>query len=120
MDKDGGKAVGMVKRQAQKVWYFLINGFWKNIGCIVSDPKFCLGRSRLWEEEEAHKISGNKRKRCSTRVKVNFYEVCLSYIIYCLLFYIITILNPFFPARFVASITPGEKISRSIGHKYLR
>ena len=50
-------------------------------------------------------------------MKVNFYEVCLSYIIYCLIFYIIIILNVFLFDRFMVSITIGERISGSIGHK---
>ena len=47
-------------------------------------------------------------------MKVGFYEVCISYIIYCLLFYILT---PFFFSIFITSITPGERGSGSIGHK---
>ena len=45
------------------------------------------------------KISGKKMKRYSIRTRVDFYEVCLSYIIHCLLFYFITILTPFFPRQ---------------------
>ena len=51
----------------------------------------------LWYKEESKKISGKKRKICSIRVKVDLYEVFLSYIIYCRLFYIMTILTLFLP-----------------------
>ena len=71
-----------------------------------------LGGSRLWEKEEDIKLSGNKRKRHSIRIKVDLYEVCLSEIIYCLLFYFQTILTPFFfPARFLVSLSLGERSS---------
>ena len=49
--------------------------------------------------------------------KLDLYEVCLSYIMYCYLFYIMDLLIPFPPAKFVASLTPGESISGSIGCK---
>ena len=42
-DEDNGKAVGMVNGQAKKFWRFSSNGFWKNIGCLVSDSSFGLG-----------------------------------------------------------------------------
>ena len=58
------------------------------------------------------------RRRMSTWVKVDLYEVCLSYFIYCLLF-ITTILTSISPARFVAFITPAARILESIGHKDL-
>ena len=51
-------------------------------------------------------------------VKVNLYEVCLSYFIYCVICYIMTILTPFFD-RFVASLTPEARSIGSIGHKDL-
>ena len=48
--------------------------------------------------------------------KVDLYEVCIYYIIYGLLFYFMTILKTFTtPARFVVSLSPGERSSRSIG-----
>ena len=83
------------------VWYrkfrrFSSNEFWKNVGCLVSAPTFGLGESRLWEKEEELKLSGKKRKRRSIWVKVDLYEVCLSYFIYCLLFYFKIILTLFF------------------------
>ena len=46
---------------------------------------------------ESHKISRNNIKRHSMRLKVNLYEVRLSYIIDCLLLYIMDVLTPFFP-----------------------
>ena len=54
-------------------------------------------------------------KRISIRTKVEFYKVCISYIIYFLLFYFMTILIPFLPARFVVSLSLGEKSSGSSG-----
>ena len=69
-----------------KVRQFSSNEFWKNIGCLVSAPTFGLGGSRMWEKEEGIKIILKKRKRRSIKIKVDFYEVCLSKIIYCLLF----------------------------------
>ena len=87
--------------------------------CIVSAPTFGLGGLRPWEKEEDIKIGGKKRNICSIRIKVDLYEVCLSGIIYCLLFYFQTILTPFFFARFLVSLSLGERSSESIGHKYL-
>ena len=71
----------------------------------------------MCEKEEVQKISGKKRKRRSIRMEVDLYEVCLSYIIYCLLFYFVTILTPFFFTRFVVSLSPGKRSSGSIGQK---
>ena len=47
--------------------------FWKNIGCLLSEPTFGLGGSRLWEKEEEQKLSGKKRKQRSIRAKVDLY-----------------------------------------------
>ena len=96
MYEDNGKYVVMLNVRAWKVWQFSSNKFWKNIGCLVSAPTFGLGGSRLWEKEEAQEISGDKRKRHSIMMKVYLYEVCIYYIIYCLMFYFMTILKPFF------------------------
>ena len=96
MDKDNGKVLGKGNVRYRKICLFSSNEFWKNIGCIVSAPTFGLGGSRMWEKEEDLKLSGKKRRRLSIRVKVDLYEVCLSYFIYCLLFYFKTILTPFF------------------------
>ena len=49
VDEENGKSVGMVNVRSWK-----IGGF--------SDPTFGLGGSRLWEKEDAQKISGKKRK----------------------------------------------------------
>ena len=54
-----------------------------------------LGGSRIWYKEEYIKISGKKRKIHSIWIKVDLCEVCLSEIIYYLLFYFKTILIPF-------------------------
>ena len=78
--------MGMIKGRARKFQRFSRNGFWKNIGCLISAPTFGLGGSRMWEKEEAHKISRNKSKRRSIRSKVGFYEVFLLYVIYCPIF----------------------------------
>ena len=70
----------------------------------------------LWGKEEYINISGKKKKRYPIRIKSDLYEVCLSGIIYCLLFYFKTILIPFFsPARFVVSLSLGV-ITRSCVH----
>ena len=58
-------------------------------------------------------------KRYSIWMKVDLYEVFLSYIIHCILFYVMTILTLFFFARFVVSLSLGEMSSESIGQKYL-
>ena len=39
-------------------------------------------------EVKSEKISGRNRKRRSTRIKVYLYNVCISYLIYCLMIYI--------------------------------
>ena len=75
---------------------FRCDEFWMNVGCIVSAPTFGLGGLRLREKEEDLKLSGRKRNRRLIWVKVDLYEVCQSYFIYCLLFYFKTILTPFF------------------------
>ena len=52
-------------------------------------------------------------------MKVDLYEVCLSYIIYCLLFYIRNIPTPLFFAIFVLFLTTRARSSGSIVHKGL-
>ena len=100
VDEDNGEALGKVNVRYQKVCRFSNNEFRKTIGCLVSAPIFGLGRLRLWDKEEYIKISGNKRKRSSILIKVYLYKVCLSKIIYCLLFYFKTIIIiPFFPRQ---------------------
>ena len=96
VDEYNGKALNNGNVRYQKVCWVFSNGFRRNIGCFVSAPTFGLGGSRLWEKEEYIQISGKKRKRGSIRIKVDLYVVCLSKIIYCLLFYFMTILTPFF------------------------
>ena len=66
------------------------------MGCLVSARTFGLGGLRLWYKEEDIKIIGKKRKRHSFRKNIDLCEVFISYIIYCLLFYFMTILIPFF------------------------
>ena len=95
-DEENGQDVGMVNGRDQKVWQFSSNEFGKNIGCLVSAPTFDLGGYRLWDKEEAQKMSGKKMNIRLIRVKVDLYEVFLSYIIYCLLFYIMNIPTPLF------------------------
>ena len=88
--------MGIGNGQYQKICLFSGNEFLRNIGCLISAPIFGLGGSRPWEKEEDINIIGNKRKRHSIRIKVDYYEACLSKIIYSLLFYFITILITFF------------------------
>ena len=84
VNEENGKALNKGNVRYRKVCQFSRNGFWKNIGCLISDPTFGLGRSRMWKKEGEIKVSVKKRKRRSIRIKVYFYEVFLSYIIYCL------------------------------------
>ena len=86
MDEENDKYVGMVNERARKVWRFSSNEFWKNVGCLVLDTTFGLGGLRLCEKEEAQETSENNIKIHSIRVKVDLYEVCLSYIIYFIIF----------------------------------
>ena len=88
--QDIGKDLGTVKGQAWKVWRFSSNEFWNNIGCLVSAPTFGIGVLRMWEKDKAKTISGKKEKISSIMEKVYLYDVCLYYIIYCLIFYIMT------------------------------
>ena len=112
VDEDNGKSVGMVNVRARKFWRFSSNEFWKNIDCLVSAPTFGLGGSRMWEKYEAQKIIVNKSKSHTIRVKVDLYDFLLSYIIYCLLFYIMTILTPFFYQIFGISHTRGKEFRK--------
>ena len=43
VDEENGKALNKGNVRYQKVRRFSSNGFWKNIGCIVSAPTFGLG-----------------------------------------------------------------------------
>ena len=95
VDEDNVKAVAMVNGRYEKFWRFSSNEFCRNIGCLFLDPTFGIGGSRLWEKEEAQNISGKKRTRRSTRMKIYLYEVCLPIIIHCLLFYFMTTPTPF-------------------------
>ena len=118
VDEENGKSLVKGRVQYQNFLRFSSNEIRKNIGCLVSDPTFGLGGSMMWEKEEGIRIIVNKRKRLSIKIKVDFYEVCLSKIIYCLLFYFKTILTPFFcPVRFLLYLSLGERSSESIGYK---
>ena len=72
----------------------------------------------MWDNEESKNISGNKSRKHSVRLRVDIYGVCLSYLIFYLIYDIVTILTPFF-ARFVTSLTPGARSSGIIGHQDL-
>ena len=48
VDEENGIAVGAVKGRAHKFQRVLSNGFWKNIGCLILDSTFGIGRLRLW------------------------------------------------------------------------
>ena len=52
VDEDNGKTLNKGNVMYRKVCQFSRNGFWKNIGCPISDPTFDLGGSRLWNKEE--------------------------------------------------------------------
>ena len=111
VDKDNERAVGMEKVRDWKVLQFSRNAFWKNIGCLVLDPNFCLGRS-VYQQTRRNK-SLKKRKIISIRVEV----YVLLYIYIYILYYNYTNIHSF--SGCVASITPGERSSGSIGHKDL-
>ena len=97
--------LGKVNIRYRNVCRFSRSEFWKNIGCLVSDPTFGLEELRLWYEEEYIKISEKKSKIRSIRIKIDFYEVCQSEIIHFLLFYFKNILTPFFFARSLVSLS---------------
>ena len=120
VDEDNGKALEKSNVRYRNVCRVFSNEFWKNIGCLISTPNFGLGGSRLWYKEEDINTSGKKKKRRPIQIKVDLYEVCLSIIIYFLLFYFKTILTPFFrPYLWYLSHHVGERGSESIGHKDL-
>ena len=89
VDEDNGRAAGMVKGRLHKFRPFSINEIRKNVGCLVPDPTFGLGGSRLWDKEEEQKIKGNKCYIYSIRVRVNLYEVCVYSILFIVLFIIL-------------------------------
>ena len=103
--------------QFWKIRRFSRNKLCKNIGCLLSAPKFGLGGSRLLEKDL--NTSGKKRKRYPIRLKVDLYEVCaylFKIIYYCYYFYT----NTYFPSDiFFASLTLGEMILVNIGQEYL-
>ena len=88
-DEKNGRAVGMVRGRDWKFWRFSSNEFWNNIHCIVSDPAFGIGWSRIWEKEEAHNIIGKKRNRFYMREKVDLFEVYVYPILFIVLFIIL-------------------------------
>ena len=49
VDEENGKSAGMVNGRNRKVRRFSSNEFWKNIGCLISAPTFCLLVSRPWK-----------------------------------------------------------------------
>ena len=52
VDEYNGKSLVKWDGQYQKVCRFSRDVFLKNIGCLVSDPTFGLGGSRMWEKEK--------------------------------------------------------------------
>ena len=118
LDEDNGKALNKGNVRYQKMCLISSNEFWKNIGCLVSAPTFGLGGPMLWNKKDDKNLSGKKRKRRSIQINVDLYEVCLSYIIFCLLFYFNNILTPP-PTKFMISLSLGKRISEIIGHKDL-
>ena len=70
-----GINIEIVKGRDNTVWRLSSNGFWNNIGCLLLAFTFVIEVSRLWEKEEEQRIIGEKRKRCSIRLKFELYEV---------------------------------------------
>ena len=62
VDEENGKFLNKDHLRYQNVCSFSSNEFWKNIGCLISEPTFGLGGSRMWEKEVDLKLSGKKRK----------------------------------------------------------
>ena len=93
VDEDNGKALGIVNGWYQQFWRFSSNWFLKNIDCLVLAPTFGLEVLSLWDKEEEININGKNRKMCSISINVYLYEVYLSYIIYCLMFYFMNIIT---------------------------
>ena len=89
MYENNDKDAGITNGWDIKVRLFSSSEFWKSIGFILLDPTFSLWVSMLWKKEEEQNISGNNRNISSIRMKVYFYEVCLSYIIYCIIYFIL-------------------------------
>ena len=48
VDDYNGKSLNKGNVWYRKVRQFSINGFWKNIGCLVSASTFGIGELRLW------------------------------------------------------------------------
>ena len=48
VDEENGKALVKVNVRYRKIRQFSSNEFCKNIGCLVLDPTFGIGGSRLW------------------------------------------------------------------------
>ena len=51
LDEDNGKSSNKVNVQYLNFCRISNNRFWKNIGCLVSDPTFGLGGSSVWESQ---------------------------------------------------------------------
>ena len=52
--------MGMVNGRSWKYWRLSSNGFWENIGCLISAPTFFLGGYRLWDKEGTKRVIGKK------------------------------------------------------------
>ena len=50
VDEENVKGQEMANGWYQNVWRFSSNEFWKNIGCLVSDPIFGLWGSSIWKK----------------------------------------------------------------------
>ena len=48
VDDENGKVLNKGNLRYQKVCSFSSNELWRNIGCLISEPTFGLGRSRMW------------------------------------------------------------------------
>ena len=91
---------------------------WNNIGCLLSAPTFGLRGLRLYNRDP--NIIVKKRKISLIQLKVDLYEVCASLFQILSYYYYFCTDTSFTSARFVASITLGERSLGSIDQEALK
>ena len=63
------------KLRISKLYSFTRNGFWDNIGCMISIPTFSVGDKILWDKEDKINITGKENKGTNIRGYVGLYDV---------------------------------------------